>query len=410
VKGILEKFDSHYVKFGVAKTFSAFLALIFSVLYSRQLGTDSRGIVSALFLTSLILSEVLLGAVNLKIRTTHISKSDTKVVSDFIVISLFCSLLIGTITSCSLIAYSELKTNIATPFILISFLYGFVVSCLIQLVNLQLSFGNFSLVWRLELACVTIQVGIYLCLLYVNLFSIAINLIVSVVASYIFVITYTLLNLGIGYLRRLELSLRVGKQFFWLSHGNAIYIIATSILDRLDRIIVLILFTSSTFAKFSVLTGLIIFFRFIPDFFSKIILAKRITRWNNSKRTLTWLLLGAVFVGIPIGSIFVNLIIRLILGPEWVLPIEVVFMVIFSEFLRAIFIIRINTRLATLSFKNRHSTLSLSALVISMLVSLVSLYQRNLILIPLAMTIGYTYSFILSTKFEKRIDTSPAAE
>ena len=401
VKGFLEKFDSHYTKFAVAKTFSAFLALIFSVLYSRQLGTDSRGIVSALFLTSLILSEVLLGAINLKIRTTHLTKLNTKVVSDYIVISLFVSLLIGTITSCSLIAYSELKTNIATPFILISFIYGFVVSCLIQLVNLELSFGNFSLVWRLELACVAIQVGIYLCLSYVNLFSISINLIVSVVASYIFVVTYELLNLGLNYLSQLKLSLRVGKQFVRLSHGNAIYIISTSILDRLDRIVVLILFTSTTFAKFSVLTGLVLFFRFIPDFYSKIVLSKRITRWNTSERALTWLLSGAVFVAIPIGSIFVNLIIRLILGPEWVLPIEVVFMVIFSEFLRAIFIIRINTRLATLSFENKHSTLSLSALVTSIIVSLVCLYQRNLIIIPLAMTVGYTYSFILSTKFEK---------
>ena len=406
----MAKFGSNYGKFAVAKTFSAILALMFSVLYSRQLGTDSRGIVSALFLTALILSEVLLGAINLKIRTTHLTKLDIREVSDFIFISLLGSLLIGTLTSCSLIAYSELKTNIATPFILISFLYGFVASCLDQFVNLQLSFGNFSLVWRIELACVTIQVGIYLCLLFTNLFSTAINLIVSIVASYIFATLYMLSNLGIDYLRQFKLSKNVRRQFFRLSHGNAIYVITTSILDRLDRIFVLLIFTNGIFAKFSVLTGLVLFLRFIPDFFSKIILAKRITKWNKSKRTSIWLLLGVVFVTIPIASIFVNLIIRIILGPEWMLPKEVVFMVIFSEFLRAIFMIRINARLATLSFENTHSSLSLSALLISTIVALISLYQRNLIIIPLAMTIGYSYSIIRSTKLEKRMDTSPAIE
>ena len=125
MKGIIGKFSSHYVKFAVAKTFSAFLALIFSVAYSRQLGTDSRGIVSALFLTVLILSEVLLGAANLKIRTTHLTKLNVAGVSDFLVISLLGSLVIGALTSCSMIAYSELKTYIAVPFLLISFFYAF---------------------------------------------------------------------------------------------------------------------------------------------------------------------------------------------------------------------------------------------------------------------------------------------
>lgn len=406
----LGRFSGHYAKFAVARTFSAFLALIFSVLYSRQLGTDSRGIVSALFLVTLILSEVILGAANLKIRTTHFTKLDVRGVSDFIVISLIASLLIGILTSCSLIAYSELKANIATPFLLISFLYSFITSCLVQLVNLQLSFGNFSLVWRIELACVTIQIAIFFCVSQADLFSTAINLITSISVSYVFVIFYVLINLGINYLKQLNLSINVRKNFSRLSSGNVIYVITTSILDRLDRIIVLILFSSALFAKYSVLTGLIMFLRFVPDIFAKIILAKRITHWTQSKQTSTLNLIGIVIVAIPIASIFVNFITQLILGPEWVLPKEVVFMVIFSEFLRAIFIVRINARLATLRDVKTHSNSSFSALIISAIVALISIFHRNLVIVPLAMVVGYSFSLILFNKFERRIETNPAAE
>jgi len=406
----LGRFSGHYAKFAVARTFSAFLALIFSVLYSRQLGTDSRGIVSALFLVTLILSEVILGAANLKIRTTHFTKLDVRGVSDFIVISLIASLLIGILTSCSLIAYSELKANIATPFLLISFLYSFITSCLVQLVNLQLSFGNFSLVWRIELACVTIQIAIFFCVSQADLFSTAINLITSISVSYVFVIFYVLINLGINYLKQLNLSINVRKNFSRLSSGNIIYVITTSILDRLDRIIVLILFSSALFAKYSVLTGLIMFLRFVPDILAKIILAKRITHWTQSKRTSTLNLIGIVIVAIPIASIFVNFITQLILGPEWVLPKEVVFMVIFSEFLRAIFIVRTNARLATLRDVKTHSNSSFSALIISAIVALISIFHRNLVIVPLAMVVGYSFSLILFNKFERRIETNPAAE
>jgi hypothetical protein len=65
------------------------------------------------------------------------------------------------------------------------------------------------------------------------------------------------------------------KELFLAAKSNIGYSISIGILDRIDRIIVLVIFPANIYGVYSYLTGILVFTRFIPDSISTLIIAKK---------------------------------------------------------------------------------------------------------------------------------------
>jgi hypothetical protein len=262
----------------LASSTTSTIALGLSFIYSRELGANNRGIVGMIFLISLLYSTVALGGLNLTFKSQRKPISAQTHLKAFIFISFPASFIGSIITVLVAIVYSNLKTIVPTNLLVMGGIYSLFSVTLNQLFQIILARGLTSLKWKLDLTMVLIQTLLYFLLRNTSDISIAVCILLSFTFSYALLILLILLlvvNIKIissedsnkGFIRVKELMLA--------SKSNIGYSISMGILDRMDRIIVLILFPANIYGVYSYLTGMIAFSRFIPDSISTLIVAKK---------------------------------------------------------------------------------------------------------------------------------------
>jgi O-antigen/teichoic acid export membrane protein len=257
---------------------TAGLSIAFSFIYSYDLGAQNRGIVGMIFLSSLLFSTVALGGLNLTFRSHKLPITTQKHGPAFLFLSVASSflgaifvILIGSI-------YSILKTNVPDKLLYISVLYAFLSIILSQFFQILLSKGLISIRWKLDLLMIAIQFFTYLLLRLLDLTSPAISVFVAFITSYgillaicIFIIQYKAILVFRQLIDKKDLL-----ELLNASKNNIRYSTQMAVLDRLDRVFVLVFFPTSTFGVYSFMTGVVSFTRFIPESFSTLIVAKKL--------------------------------------------------------------------------------------------------------------------------------------
>jgi hypothetical protein len=264
--------------FLLASSATSCIALFLSFVYSRELGANNRGVVGMIFLISLLYSTVALGGLNLTFKSQREPISTDMHLKAFILISLLASLF-GSLSTLSLaIVYSNLKSNVPINLLVMGSIYSFFSVALNQFFQILLAKGLTSLKWKLDLFMVLIQTFLYFSLRSTLDISIAVCILLSFTFSYafliIFISKFVLKRLIISFEDSERVSTRV-KDLMLASKSNVGYAVSIGILDRVDRIIVLIVFPASVYGVYSYLTGIITFARIVPDSISTLIVAKK---------------------------------------------------------------------------------------------------------------------------------------
>jgi hypothetical protein len=175
------------------------------------------------------------------------------------------------------------------------------------------------------------------------------------------------------------------------SKNNARYSRQMAILDRIDRIVVLVLFPASIFGVYSFMTGVISFTRFIPESFSTLIVAKKLksfeSRIHFSSLMRKFTLIVTIFLVGGISYTFTSLT----FGTSGSVSLWIPILFAFAELLRGTYVSRMSYIVGNYASK---VPLSSSFLVLLLFTLIVLIFFRwlGLITIPFALVIAYYIS------------------
>ena len=300
-----------------------------------------------------------------------------------------------------------MKTPIALPLVLIAGSYGLISTLYDQLLQVLLAKNIIGLRWKLDLFAVSSQILIYLSLKRLGIFSFAIDIFLAYMLSYSIVVAiiltrhseFELFN-GFGRSQKIQIS-----NLFRSSSSNYIYSILVAVTDRIDRILVLVFFSTQILGKYAFLTGALTFTRFLPDTVSNLIVARRMLWLDkhlhvNSRLRLVLLLSLAAAYGYLLQQAFIGFF-----GEEWRLPILISPLFALGELLRSAYTAKISfyfqNSKSTLPAKSAAMLLGFSCILPLLLRPLISLAS-----VPLGLTLAYALTF----KILKIFSTSQATK
>ena len=378
----------------LASIATASIALVFSFLYSRDLGAQNRGIIGVVFLASLMFTTVFLGGLNLTFRAheTPIATSTHSVA--FCLISFFSAFVNSMFVFFICQIYSMYKSSIPSNLVYAAMIYSFTSVLLNQIFQLLLALDLITLRWRLDLMVVILQVVVFYTVGCLEI-SVANRVLLSFATSYSF--AFGLVSIYLAQKRLLQLKEGWTKETFLQliqsSKNNHAYTSLLALLDRIDRIFVLVLFPTSTFGVYSFVTGFISSARFIPESVSAMIVAGKLGSLENRLhfRTRTKRVL-AVFSSALVGAISF-LITGYTFSSFGLISLLVPMIFALSEILRGVFVTRLSfyVKLYASNFPMRSVG---TVLYVFVVFALLTYSNIGLLSMPVALALGYALSFL----------------
>lgn len=399
----LQKADSVFLGSGLVV---ALLAALFALLFSHDLvGPENRGVISVIFLAEVTYFTVTLGGLNISFRSHRGSIHPSKYGNAFVQISVFASLLASVMVVATSIAYSHFKNEVAYPLILLSGFYAFLATLQNQLFQSLLSLHQIRARWKMDLFVVTSQILIYEFLKTLNLFSVAVTILLAFSTSYlvaIFLIFFKRKKLGLVVNFKQKQIANI-VQLFRDSAANYTYSIVSALVDKIDRILVLLLFSTGTFGKYALLTGILSFARFLPDAVSNLVVAKRM-HWieehlkvDSTRRTSIILILAVIYALVAQETI------SLIFGARWHLPFAVALLCSLTEVMRAFY----TTKMSFLFDDTKSNLPSKTATMILLTATVVPLLIRpflSVTAVPAGLLFAYVATFAYFQIFSRKND------
>ena len=135
------------------------------------------------------------------------------------------------------------------------------------------------------------------------------------------------------------------------------------------------------------MSGLISFFRFLPDALSKILVSTKSEAWRKYLKNRFFIFFGLIsFIGIAVFSS--QILIIQILGPEWLLPWGVAFIFALQELARGSFQLSGNYKVSVGVSTQTHKA-ALILLVSSGPLAVIFAYWIGIIGVPIGFLISY---------------------
>jgi O-antigen/teichoic acid export membrane protein len=112
-------------------------------------------------------------------------------------------------------------------------------------------------------------------------------------------------------------------------------------MDRLDKLIIAFAFPTGILAKYSVMSSLISYFRFVPEFISRVLIARNDSIYLEFRKHRKILFLGILLVG-SLMIFSAQSLIRTFLGSSWALSIGIVIAFVIQELVRGTYQLTLN--------------------------------------------------------------------
>ena len=320
------------------------LATVMALHYSKGLGPENRGVLSFVTVAMMLLSEILLNALNLEMRSTFDVDRLRSRVRIFAVASLKRILFTVGLLLVAELFFSEYKSHITSKLYIIFSAYIFIALLAQQLMELLLAFSRIIESAIIEVTIVLIQVFTYCLLILATSFSLIVIVFLSLIIAYLFTSILIVFYYKDNLYLLLNKSRNQSKSLLTNANSFLSQTLSVSLLDRVDKVLVLFIFSVSDFGKYMVATSVFLILRFIPEAIGKLILTRRLkslTAFINIKKKSSLFLL--VLAVIPLAKIG-DLLIRKLLGIEWSLPLSLYIIVLSAEVVRFYLIVELNRR------------------------------------------------------------------
>ncbi len=386
---------------------SAGLALSLALSYTKVLGVDKRSILAFVMISALLLTYLLTSGISLALRNKSALDIKEEEFFGFLFLIFLAGLLVAIFNCGLLLIYSQTKAEtIPTPIYVVCFLYSFLACVNMGYQDALLAIQNLKLATFFEITTVLVQ--IFSLLFFVTISQT--SLIVSVFIAFIF--SYVLISFSTGVIFLTTFSINFHKLLQGMqsilsqSRNQHLFGIANGLVDRIDRFLIGLILPISFLAKYSLLTSIIAFSRFLPDAAVKLNLLRH--HQGKPQKTIT-LNIGAIFV-VLFASIFFTLVaqffIKLVFGQEWLLPYSVGFIFTAQEILRGVY--QINAvNLIAVGGKKATTSISILLIILSVLLITMGTYFIGIWGAPTAMIFIYLILILsINIKLKKSIDVN----
>ena len=385
-------------RYFAVKVLATFLSVVFAFLYSRELGIINRSILVYTFTLSSMTWIILTSGTTLTLRKMRPSGESQKFGSFVSLVAI--ETLVGIMTlAIGLAAYSKFKTEIPIPLLPLIFGYFLLSGVAMILVETLVSFLKYLHSGFIELAAVVIQILFFFLLLQPFEFSIASRLLISFNASYLLICFWMIRALSKLGVPRYAMA---PPQIFWkLTKGSHLLGVTLGIMDRLDRFLIAFYFPTGTLAKYSAMSTLISYFRFVPEFFSRIIVSGFILPsaviLRNKFAIVTFFLASAFVIVLTSRFLISNF-----LGREWALGFAVFVAFAIQEILRGLYQITLNHK-AKLNLSLITNSVPLSLVIIALILSTIMAKVFGVIGIPVAFSITFASATLVSVLWSRHV-------
>jgi len=321
--------------FLVTRVLSLLLALSFALIYSIQLGVESRGLLTFIMSTNLVFSILLISGLSLHIR--NISRIDFEIEKLGIYLSLlsFFSLITPFLNLITLRAWESIyQTNIPNNLVLVSMIYCFFSTVGFGFHDALLLIKSIKIAAVLDISTVALQILGYAVLVYTGETSYFVAVLIALSVSYL-VMTFSIFILLV-YTFNPPLKFSLSTALGLLREGRATYIIsiASGIIERIDKVLLGLQTSAGELGRYSTNQSVLALSKFLPDTIAKLSLARNknyLRIENYSTRLIALFLFGAVL------ALWLSYqMVGIVLGTEWTLPILVFLCLALIELLRGL--------------------------------------------------------------------------
>lgn len=381
----------------VARSISTGLSLVFALIYTRDLGLTNRGNLAAIMSISILILAIFTSGTTLTLRNQPSKKEVVANLPGFFSLTLFELFFGGVIFLASLSVFTALKSEIALNLILSSVIY-FIASGL-HLISLEIliALKRFTAVAMLEILTILMQIAMFFTFTWLTTFSTAICLLSAFIIS---AISISAIAARIWW-GQIDQPIRLGspRLFLHKTKGNHAIGATLSIIDRLDRLVILWFLPIQFLAKYAVMSSFFSYFRFFPDALSKLLIAGKLESIVRFRKTKL-----RVFFIITVISVLMVFVYRistaLLLGTIWLLPWQIPTLFAIQELLRSTFQV---SGMQTISKKTSpvaHRA-SIGLILISLPITAISTHFLGLSGVPFGFILSYFLTLIYMRTLRK---------
>lgn len=375
-------------RFVVIRGISTAFALLLALLYTKVLGIDKRSVLAFVMTSSLIFTIVLTSGVSLTFRKNIQKKENSKDLDAYLILIFFLSLFVAVASTGLLALYARVQTSIPLPLYLVAFAYSFLASLNLGFQDGLLAVGKLKIATVFDLATILIQIITCLFLFQINRTSLIVSVFLAFIFSYVLIGfgTLSVLSDTIEY-EWATLLLRI-RRLVRSSRKNYLFGIANGLADRIDRLIIGLLLPIGYLAKYSLLSSLIMYTRFLPDALSKLSLMSEHARSKLNLKINGVRSFVIIFSTASVFALGAQFFIYLVFGKDWLLPLAVPLLFAGQEIFRGYY--QINS--ARLIAHGEESRIALSSgilIVLSIVLITIATYFLGIIGAPLSMIIVY---------------------
>jgi O-antigen/teichoic acid export membrane protein len=376
------------------RIFSTSVALVMALYYTKLLGLEKRSILSFIMVTAIILTVVFTSGISLTFRNQSKNQINGERLFAFLALILASGLLVGVMSTLLLRYYSSIHGNLPSSIYVACFLYSSLGCIQLGVLDGFIAKGNLRLASYFDLSSIAFQVLFLFFLIQLNQLSAFMSVILSFIISYLLISFAAFSVFFHSYPINVSRILRSGMILIIESKHNQIFGIANGFVDRIDRFIIGLALPMAILAKYSLITGIISYTRFLPETINKIRILNFQNRDSNSdslffirrssllnKSLLT--IVSVAFTFLAIGFV------ELVFGKEWSLPIEFSLLFTLQELMRSAYQMQATSEISrgNSSYVNR---LSLFFLGSSILLMCLGVSVLGIMGVPLSMIIIYS--------------------
>ena len=391
--------------FLLTRGISSFLALVFSLYYSKTLGIEKRSLVTLMLVVTVIVMVALTSGVGLAFRKYTVSDPKLISLSAYLHTNLILAFLVSGFSIGILLIYSASRESIPTTLLYLAAIYAFLGALDFNFHQGLIAYGMFKIASILDLLTIMIQISVFFLFSLSNQVSIAASLFTSLIISYITSVVSSALILLVHTNASITPSWKDIRLLIKTSTPFHVVGIASGFADRIDRIAIAWFLPLGVLGKFAVGTSLLSYLRFLPEAFSRLIVSGQSSFQLSASKLINKSWLARFFIGAFACLVFATFsqgLIWVVLGKQWLIPFMVVLGFSVQELIRGYFQIRISGLVAA-GKENIVAKLSVLLIVLSAILSIIGVNLAGLIGVPIGIALTYLILITLSYKKLTRI-------
>lgn len=323
-------------QFVTLRGLSMFGALVFALVYSKQLGVERRGLLTFVMMTNLVFTILLISGISLHLRNTSRKQEGHEILGTYLSVVFFLSLITPVLNWVVLKTYQEFTgKNVPNNLLYVCVLYCFFATLSYGLHDALLLIKSLKIASVMDLGVVVLQILGYVTLLYSGETSYFVSILISISVSYLVMAVSTVVLLVYVYNPKLGLSRASLKKLFLDSSTPTLVNMTNQLLERVDKVFIGIQTSAPELARFSTSQSILGTSRFLFDALAKLSIARdRNFLISNKPAFVRYAALIVVGLLLALGA---NQLVNSFLGSEWNLSFLLVFAVGSLEILKGVY-------------------------------------------------------------------------